>query len=86
VTRPLQCWLFIPELQWQSRGKWRILQRCKQVTRLQAAWRGHTTRHDFRCPHCNRPWAPRQVKLKIKSLDSGADTEKKRRLGKKMDW
>jgi hypothetical protein len=25
---PLQDWLFTPELQWQSRGKWRILQEC----------------------------------------------------------
>jgi hypothetical protein len=29
-TQPLQHWLFIPELPWQSRDKWRILQGCKQ--------------------------------------------------------
>jgi broad specificity phosphatase PhoE len=27
---PLQYWLFTPELQWQSRGKWRILQGCQR--------------------------------------------------------
>ena len=29
---PLQNWLFTPELQWQSRDKWRILQGCKRET------------------------------------------------------
>jgi hypothetical protein len=30
--KPLQYWLFPPELQWQSRGKWRILQGDKRET------------------------------------------------------
>jgi hypothetical protein len=29
---PLQHWLFTPELQWQFRGKWRILQGCQRET------------------------------------------------------
>jgi hypothetical protein len=29
---PLQYWLFTPELQWQARGKWRILQGYKRET------------------------------------------------------
>jgi hypothetical protein len=29
---PLQYWSLTPELQWQSRGKWRILQGCQRET------------------------------------------------------
>jgi hypothetical protein len=29
--RPLQNWLFTPELQWQSMGKWRILEGCERA-------------------------------------------------------
>jgi hypothetical protein len=28
----LQYWLFTPELQWRSSGKWRILQGCQRET------------------------------------------------------
>jgi hypothetical protein len=30
MVAPLQYWLFTPELQWQSRGKWRISQGWKR--------------------------------------------------------
>jgi hypothetical protein len=50
---PLQYWLFAPELQWQSRGKWRILQGWAARTKVDSLdWNNPASMERFPADSC----------------------------------
>ena len=85
---PLRCCLFTPELQWQSRGQWRILQGLVRTRASQPpSWRAcRTTSGEGAFSVCS-PWIPslftpelqRQFRGKLAYL-TGV------RMGKRLGW